>query len=141
MFGNPEVTTGGNALKFYASVRLDIRRIGQIKDGDNITGNRTRVKVVKNKMAPPFKTCEFDIMYGQGVSKNGEIIDMGSELGIMQKSGSWYSYEGTKLGQGRDGVKQMLDDNPGLSVEIETKIKAKVMAGVEVVKMEEPEEA
>ena len=141
MFGNPETTTGGNALKFYASVRLDIRRIGQIKDGDAITGNRTRVKVVKNKMAPPFKTCEFDIMYGQGVSKNGEIIDMGSELGIMQKSGSWYSYEGTKLGQGRDGVKQMLDDNPGLSVEIETKIKTKVMAGIEVVKVEEPEEA
>jgi len=141
MFGNPETTTGGNALKFYASVRLDIRRIGQIKDGDNLTGNRTRVKVVKNKMAPPFRTCEFDIMYGMGVSKNGEIVDMGSELGVLQKSGSWYSYEGTKLGQGRDGVKQMLDDNPGLSVEIETKIKAKVMANVEVVKVEEPEEA
>lgn len=141
MFGNPETTTGGNALKFYASVRLDIRRIGQLKDGDAIIGNRTRVKVVKNKMAPPFRTCEFDIMYGQGVSKNGEIIDMGSELGIMQKSGSWYSYEGTKLGQGRDGVKQMLDDNPGLSAEIEGKIKAKVMAGIEVVKVEEPGEA
>lgn len=141
MFGNPETTTGGNALKFYASVRLDIRRIGQLKDGDAITGNRTRVKVVKNKMAPPFRTCEFDIMYGQGVSKNGEIIDMGSELGVMQKSGSWYSYEGTKLGQGRDGVKQMLDDNPGLSAEIEAKIKAKVMAGVEVVKVDEPEAA
>jgi recombination protein RecA len=141
MFGNPETTTGGNALKFYASVRLDIRRIGQLKDGDNITGNRTRVKVVKNKMAPPFRTCEFDIMYGLGVSKNGEIIDMGSELGVLQKSGSWYSYEGTKLGQGRDGVKQMLDDNPGLSAEIETKIKSKVMAGIEVVKMEEPDEA
>ncbi len=140
MFGNPEVTTGGNALKFYASVRLDIRRIGQLKDGDAIMGNRTRVKVVKNKMAPPFRTCEFDIMYGQGVSKNGEIIDMGSELGIMQKSGSWYSYEGTKLGQGRDGVKQMLDDNPGLSAEIEGKIKAKVMSGIEVVKVEAPEE-
>jgi recombination protein RecA len=141
MFGNPETTTGGNALKFYASVRLDIRRIGQIKDGDAITGNRTRVKVVKNKMAPPFRTCEFDIMYGQGVSKNGEIIDMGSELSVLQKSGSWYSYEGTKLGQGRDGVKQMLDDNPGLANEIEAKIKAKVMAGVEVVKVEEPVEA
>ena len=141
MFGNPETTTGGNALKFYASVRLDIRRIGQLKDGDNLIGNRTRVKVVKNKMAPPFRTCEFDIMYGMGVSKNGEIVDMGSELGVLQKSGSWYSYEGTKLGQGRDGVKQMLDDNPGLSVEIETKIKAKVMANVEVVKVEEPEEA
>jgi len=141
MFGNPETTTGGNALKFYASVRLDIRRIGQIKDGDAITGNRTRVKVVKNKMAPPFRTCEFDIMYGQGVSKNGEIIDMGSELGVLQKSGSWYSYEGTKLGQGRDGVKQMLDDNPGLSNEIEVKIRAKLMAGVEVVKVDEPVEA
>src|ERR1043165_8323554 len=141
MFGNPETTTGGNALKFYASVRLDIRRIGQLKDGDAITGNLTRVKVVKNKMAPPFRTCEFDIMYGQGVSKNGEIIDMGSELGVLQKSGSWYSYEGTKLGQGRDGVKQMLDDNPGLANEIEAKIKAKVMAGVEVVKVEEPVEA
>lgn len=140
MFGNPETTTGGNALKFYASVRLDIRRIGQIKDGDSITGNRTRVKVVKNKMAPPFRICEFDIMYGQGVSKNGEIIDMGSELGVLQKSGSWYSYEGTKLGQGRDGVKQMLDDNPGLSTEIETKIKAKVMANVEVVKPEPAEQ-
>ncbi|MCX6198338.1 MAG: recombinase RecA [Bacteroidetes bacterium] len=142
MFGNPETTTGGNALKFYASVRLDIRRIGQLKDGDNLIGNRTRVKVVKNKMAPPFRTCEFDIMYGLGVSKNGEIVDMGSELGVMQKSGSWYSYEGTKLGQGRDGVKQMLDDNPGLSAEIEAKIKAKVMAGIEVVKVDaEGEEA
>ena len=141
MFGNPETTTGGNALKFYASVRLDIRRIGQIKDGDNLTGNRTRVKVVKNKMAPPFRTCEFDIMYGMGVSKNGEIVDMGSELGVLQKSGSWYSYEGTKLGQGRDGVKQMLDDNPGLSTEIEAKIKAKVMASIEVVKVEETEGA
>lgn len=141
MFGNPETTTGGNALKFYASVRLDIRRIGQIKDGDSLTGNRTRVKVVKNKMAPPFRTCEFDIMYGMGVSKNGEIVDMGSELGVLQKSGSWYSYEGTKLGQGRDGVKQMLDDNPGLSTEIEAKIKAKVMASIEVVKVEETEEA
>ncbi len=142
MFGNPETTTGGNALKFYASVRLDIRRIGQLKDGDNLIGNRTRVKVVKNKMAPPFRTCEFDIMYGLGVSKNGEIVDMGSEMGVMQKSGSWYSYEGTKLGQGRDGVKQMLDDNPGLSAEIEAKIKAKVMAGIEIVKVEaEGEEA
>ncbi len=140
MFGNPETTTGGNALKFYASVRLDIRRIGQIKDGETINGNRTRVKVVKNKMAPPFKMCEFDIMYGMGVSKNGEIIDMGSELGVMQKSGSWYSYEGTKLGQGRDGVRQMLDDNPGLSAEIEAKIKAKVMASIEVVKPEPVEQ-
>lgn len=141
MFGNPETTTGGNALKFYASVRLDIRRIGQIKDGESSTGNRTRVKVVKNKMAPPFRTCEFDIMYGTGVSKNGEIVDMGSESGILQKSGSWYSYEGTKLGQGRDGVKQILDDNPGLAVEIEAKIKAKYQAELEVVKEEVPEEA
>ena len=117
MFGNPETTTGGNALKFYASVRLDIRRIGQIKDGDNLTGNRTKVKVVKNKLAPPFRTCEFDIMYGLGVSKTGEIIDIGSELGVLQKSGSWFSYDGAKLGQGRDGVKQFLDDNPGLSGE------------------------
>ncbi len=136
MFGNPETTTGGNALKFYASVRLDIRRIGQIKDGDNLTGNRTRVKVVKNKLAPPFRTCEFDIMYGLGVSKTGEIIDIGSEVGVLQKSGSWFSYEGTKLGQGREGVKQLLEDNPELSLEIENKIKAKHAQGVEVVKVE-----
>ncbi len=139
MFGNPETTTGGNALKFYASIRLDIRRIGQIKEGDLITGNRTRVKVVKNKLAPPFKTTEFDIMYGAGVSKTGEIIDLGSDQGILQKSGSWYSYEGTKLGQGRDSVKQMLDDNPGLAAEMEAKIKAKVMQGIEVVKPEPAE--
>lgn len=136
MFGNPETTTGGNALKFYASVRLDIRRIGQIKDGDNVVGNRTRVKVVKNKVAPPFKMAEFDIMYGQGVSKAGEIIDLATELSIVQKSGSWFSYEGTKLGQGRDSVKQMLEDNPGLALEIENKVKAKVMQGVEVIKEE-----
>lgn len=139
MFGNPETTTGGNALKFYASVRLDIRRIGQIKDGDNITGNRTRVKVVKNKMAPPFKTTEFDIMYGAGVSKTGEIVDLGTELGVLQKSGSWYSYDTTKLGQGRDGVKQLLEDNPELSTEIENKIKAKYQSSIEVVKPEEIE--
>ncbi len=141
MFGNPETTTGGNALKFYASVRLDIRRIGQIKDGDNLTGNRTRVKVVKNKLAPPFRTCEFDIMYGMGVSKVGEIVDIGTELGVVQKSGSWFSYEGTKLGQGRDGVKQLLEDNPELSREIENKIKAKYAQGVEVIKPELVEEA
>lgn len=129
MFGNPETTTGGNALKFYASIRLDIRRIGQIKDGDSLTGNRTRVKVVKNKLAPPFRSCEFDIMYGEGVSKTGEIIDIGSELGVIQKSGSWFSYEGTKLGQGRDGVKQILEDNPELSAEIEAKVKAKFNEG------------
>ena len=136
MFGNPETTTGGNALKFYASVRLDIRRIGQIKDGDALTGNRTKVKVVKNKLAPPFRTCEFDIMHGLGVSKTGEIIDIGTELGVIQKSGSWFSYEGTKLGQGREGVKQLLEDNPELCAEIEGKIKAKHAQGVEVVKVE-----
>ena len=136
MFGNPETTTGGNALKFYASVRLDIRRIGQIKDGDSVTGNRTRVKVVKNKLAPPFRTTEFDIMYGQGVSKAGEIIDLATELSVIQKSGSWFSYEGAKLGQGRDSVKQMLEDNPEMALEIENKIKAKVMQNIEVVKTE-----
>lgn len=125
MFGNPETTTGGNALKFYASVRLDIRRIGQIKESaDNILGNRTRVKVVKNKVAPPFKVVEFDIMYGQGISKVGEIIDIGVEFEIVKKSGSWFSYEGNKLGQGRDSVKQLLLDNPELMEELETRIKA-----------------
>ncbi|MDQ4139380.1 MAG: recombinase RecA [Bacteroidota bacterium] len=124
MFGNPETTTGGNALKFYASVRLDIRRIGQIKEGaDNVTGNRTKVKVVKNKVAPPFKVVEFDIMYGEGISKVGEILDLGVELGIIQKSGSWFSYNGEKLGQGRDAVKNLLLDNEGLMEEIETKIR------------------
>jgi recombination protein RecA len=140
MFGNPETTTGGNALKFYASVRLDIRRIGQIKEGEAVSGNRTRVKVVKNKLAPPFRTCEFDIMYGQGVSKSGEIIDMGSEMGVIQKSGSWFSYEGTKLGQGRDSVKQLLEDNPELSAEIELKVRAKHAQATEVVKPELVEE-
>lgn len=123
MFGNPETTTGGNALKFYSSVRLDIRRIGQIKDGLDVTGNRVRIKVVKNKVAPPFRQCEFDIVYGQGVSKEGEIVDLGSELNIVKKSGSWYSYGETKLGQGRDAVKQLLCDNPDLAEEIEMKIK------------------
>ncbi|MCS6934181.1 MAG: recombinase RecA [Chitinophagales bacterium] len=132
MFGNPETTTGGNALKFYASVRLDIRRVGQIKEGDVITGNRTRVKVVKNKLAPPFKFTEFDIMYGKGVSKSGEIVDLGTELGILQKSGSWFSYEGQKIGQGRDSVKELLEDNPELAAEIENKIKAKFLAGADV---------
>lgn len=125
MFGNPETTTGGNALKFYASIRLDIRRIGQIKEKDDVVGNRTRVKVVKNKVAPPFRQTEFDIMYGQGISKLGEIVDMGAETGVIQKSGSWYSYEGTKLGQGREGVKELLADNPELAAEIEKKIKEK----------------
>lgn len=123
MFGNPETTTGGNALKFYASIRLDIRRIGQLKDGVEVTGNRVRMKVVKNKVAPPFRQCEFDIVYGEGVSKEGEIVDLGSELNIVKKSGSWYSYGETKLGQGRDAVKQLLCDNPDLAEEIELKIK------------------
>jgi recombination protein RecA len=126
MFGNPETTTGGNALKFYASVRLDIRRMAQIKDGDEAIGNRVKVKVVKNKVAPPFRTSEFDIIFGEGISKIGEIIDMGVELGIVNKSGSWFSYESTKLGQGRDAVKQLLRDNPELANEIEGKIRAKV---------------
>ncbi|MBV8254580.1 MAG: recombinase RecA [Chitinophaga sp.] len=126
MFGNPETTTGGNALKFYASVRLDIRRMSQIKDGDEAIGNRVKVKVVKNKVAPPFRQAEFDIIYGQGISKTGEIIDMGVEYGIVQKSGSWFSYDNNKLGQGRDAVKQLLLDNPELSAEIEGKIKAKL---------------
>lgn len=127
MFGNPETTTGGNALKFYASVRLDIRRIGQIKESaDNILGNRTRVKVVKNKVAPPFKVVEFDIMYGKGISKAGEIIDLGVELDVIQKSGSWFSYDGNKLGQGRDAVKQLVEDNPELMEELEKKIKEKI---------------
>ena len=123
MFGNPETTTGGNALKFYASVRLDIRRIGQIKDGDSSVGNRTRVKVVKNKMAPPFRMAEFDIMYGEGISKTGEIVDVGVEKNIIKKSGSWFSYGDAKLAQGRDAVKQVLLDNPELSDEIEKKIR------------------
>ena len=123
MFGNPETTTGGNALKFYASVRLDIRRSTQIKDtSGNVLGNKTRVKVVKNKVAPPFKVSEFDIMYGKGISKLGEIIDLGVEHDIIDKSGSWFSYGDTKLGQGRDSVKTILTDNPELSDEIEAKI-------------------
>jgi recombination protein RecA len=126
MFGNPETTTGGNALKFYASVRLDIRRISQIKDGDNVTGSRVRVKVVKNKVAPPFQKAEFDIVYGKGFSKTGEIIDLGVEFGIIKKSGSWYSYGDTKLGQGRDAVKNLLEDNPELSDELETLIREKI---------------
>jgi recombination protein RecA len=123
MFGNPETTTGGNALKFYASVRLDIRRSTQLKDSTgNAMGNKTRVKVVKNKVAPPFRVCEFDIMYGEGISKMGEIIDIGSQSGIIDKSGSWFSYGDTKLGQGRDAVKNLLKDNPELSDELEKKI-------------------
>ncbi len=133
MFGNPETTTGGNALKFYASVRLDIRRIGQIKESaDNVLGNRTRVKVVKNKVAPPFKVVEFDIMYGKGISKSGEILDIGVEMDIIKKSGSWFSYNDNKLGQGRDAVKQLIEDNPELMDEIEKKIKDKINGKEEV---------
>jgi recombination protein RecA len=124
MFGNPETTTGGNALKFYASVRLDIRRSTQIKDGDNVLGNRTKVKVVKNKVAPPFKVAEFDIMYGEGISKTGEILDLAVEFEIIKKAGSWFSYGDTKLGQGRDAVKALIKDNPELADELEEKIKA-----------------
>ncbi len=122
MFGNPETTTGGNALKFYASLRVDIRRINQIKEGDEIMGNRTRVKIVKNKLAPPFKKAEFDIMYGEGISKVGEIIDLGVDYGVVKKAGSWFSYGETRLGQGRDAVKQLLRDNPELSDELQKKI-------------------
>lgn len=135
MFGNPETTTGGNALKFYASIRMDIRRIGQIKESaDNVTGNRTRVKVVKNKVAPPFKVVEFDIMYGEGISKVGEILDLGVELDIIKKSGSWFSYKGSKLDQGRDKVKKLILDNPDLFEELEISIRA-------VINGEDPEQA
>ncbi|OFX25981.1 MAG: recombinase RecA [Bacteroidetes bacterium GWA2_31_9b] len=123
MFGSPETTTGGNALKFYATIRIDIRKTGQLKDGEEISGNRTRVKIVKNKLAPPFKKAEFDIIYGEGISKIGEIIDLGAELNVIKKSGSWFSYGETKLGQGRDAVKQLLKDNPELADELEKKIK------------------
>ena len=123
MFGNPETTTGGNALKFYASVRVDIRRAAQIKDGEEVLGNHIKVKVVKNKVAPPFRKAEFDIMYGEGISKVGEIVDLGVELNIVKKSGSWFSYGETKLGQGRDAVKNLIGDNPELMLELETKIK------------------
>ncbi|WP_129718029.1 recombinase RecA [Pedobacter sp. SYP-B3415] len=126
MFGNPETTTGGNALKFYASVRLDIRRISQIKDADEVSGNRVKVKIVKNKVAPPFRIAEFDIMFGEGISKAGEIIDLGVDFGIIKKAGSWFSYGDTKLGQGRDAVKQLLLDNPELAEELEERIKTEV---------------
>lgn len=126
MFGNPETTTGGNALKFYASVRLDIRRSTQIKDGDNVLGNRTKVKVVKNKVAPPFKVAEFDIMYGEGISKTGEILDLAVEFEVIKKAGSWFSYGETKLGQGRDAVKSLIKDNPELADELEAKIKTHI---------------
>ena len=128
MFGNPETTTGGNALKFYASVRLDIRRLAQIKDGEEVIGNRVKVKVVKNKVAPPFRMVEFDVIYGEGISKVGEIIDMGVDMQIIQKAGSWFSYDGNKLGQGRDAVKQILRDNPEMADEIEAKVRGKLMS-------------
>ncbi len=127
MFGNPETTTGGNALKFYASVRIDIRRIGQIKEGDEIMGSRTRVKIVKNKIAPPFRKAEFDILYGEGISRFGEIVDLGVDFNIIKKSGSWFSYGETKLGQGRDAVKQLISDNPELTAELESKIREAVL--------------
>jgi recombination protein RecA len=123
MFGNPETTTGGNALKFYSSVRLDIRRIGAIKTGDQVTGNRTRVKVVKNKVAPPFREAEFDIIYGEGISREGEIVDIGSATEIVQKSGTWYSYEGERIGQGRENSKQFLKENPDIRDNIVGKVK------------------
>ena len=126
MFGNPETTTGGNALKFYASVRLDIRRVTAIKDGDQVIGNMTRVKVVKNKVAPPFRKAEFEIMFGEGISKVGEILDLGVEYGIIQKSGSWFSYNGSRLAQGRDASKALLRDNPELCDELEAQIMEKL---------------
>src|SRR6059036_1038026 len=119
LFGNPETTTGGNALKFYASVRLDIRRTGAVKQGDEVVGNRTKVKVVKNKVAPPFKEAEFDILYGSGVSKEGELVDLGAECGIIEKSGSWYSFDGERIGQGRENTKEFLKDNPEIADAIE----------------------
>jgi recombination protein RecA len=131
MFGNPETTTGGNALKFYASVRLDIRKIGQLKDGEEVQGSHTRVKVVKNKVAPPFRKAEFDILYGEGISKVGEIIDLGVEINLIKKAGSWFSYGETKLGQGREGVKALLKDNPELMEELESKILAKYSPSTE----------
>ena len=124
MFGNPETTTGGNALKFYSSVRLDIRRIGSIKDKDEVVGNQTRVRVVKNKVAPPFRTVEFDIMYGEGISKMGELLDLGVKAGIVEKSGSWFSYDSQRVGQGRENAKQFLRDNPDMAMDIENKVKA-----------------
>jgi recombination protein RecA len=141
MFGNPETTTGGNALKFYSSVRLDIRRSTQIKDCDVVNGNRTKVKVVKNKVAPPFRRAEFDIMYGEGISKTGEIIDLGVDHGIVKKSGSWFSYGDTKLGQGRDAVKNLLSDNPELMEELEAKIKEAVQPTKAAEEQAAPEEA
>ena len=140
MFGNPETTTGGNALKFYASVRLDIRRTSQIKDSDEVSGNRVKVKIVKNKVAPPFRIAEFDIIFGEGISKVGEIIDLGVEYGIIKKAGSWFSYGETKLGQGRDAVKALLFDNPDLMDELEAKIRAEVTGEDPMLNIEENED-
>ncbi|WP_293905656.1 MULTISPECIES: recombinase RecA [unclassified Sphingobacterium] len=140
MFGNPETTTGGNALKFYASVRLDIRRTSQIKDSDEVSGNRVKVKIVKNKVAPPFRIAEFDIIFGEGISKVGEIIDLGVEYGIIKKAGSWFSYGETKLGQGRDAVKALLFDNPDLMDELEAKIRAEVTGEDPLLQIEENED-
>ncbi len=137
MFGNPETTTGGNALKFYSSVRLDIRRIGAIKKADEVVGSETRVKVVKNKVAPPFRQCEFDILYGEGISREGEIIDLGVKQGVVDKSGAWYSYNGNRIGQGKDNVRQFLKENPELAHEIESKIRAGLLPGVAVPDAEE----
>ena len=143
MFGNPETTSGGNALKFYASVRLDIRRIGAIKDHDEVVGNQTRVKVVKNKVAPPFKTVEFDIMYGEGISKLGELIDMGVKAGIVEKSGAWFSYADQRIGQGRENAKQFLKDNPAIAAEIEDRVRASagLLARTAMAEPEPPAEA
>jgi recombination protein RecA len=136
MFGNPETTTGGNALKFYASVRMDIRRIGALKDGDNVIGGRTRVKVVKNKMAPPFKEAEFDILYGTGISRDGEIVDLGSDMGVIEKSGAWYSYGSERIGQGREAAKQFLKEHPETAAEI--MIRAMEKTGIKPAEMEPP---
>jgi recombination protein RecA len=141
MFGNPETTTGGNALKFYSSVRLDIRRVSQIKDAEGVLGNRTRVKVVKNKMAPPFKQAEFDILYGKGVSKAGEVLDLAVELDIINKAGAWFAYNGDKLGQGRDNVRNLLNDNPELMAEIEAQVRAELLTKPERVVKTIPEDA
>ena len=130
MFGNPETTTGGNALKFYASIRMDIRRIGALKKGDEVIGNQTRVKVVKNKLAPPFRQCEFDILYNEGISKEGELIDMGVERNIVEKSGAWYSYNKERIGQGKDNARQFLKENPAIAADIEKKIRATMAAPV-----------
>jgi recombination protein RecA len=143
MFGNPETTTGGNALKFYASVRLEIRRIGQIKDREEMVGNQTRVKVVKNKLAPPFRQVEFDIMYGEGISKVGEIIDLGVKASVVEKSGAWFSYDSTRIGQGRENAKQFLRDHPDMALAIEKRVRdeAGVVANTMLSSIEEGEEA